>query len=471
MRGRAVVLPPPPETISPGTLRFVSADRPDVHAGQLVREGQTIFESRRDDRAGHVSPVAGRVTMVSPVEPSADKGDVGLHPARNGGYEITIEPSTPSVESVLRINPPRMRTLDQWLPVAKQFGLGTGRDGGVGLVAQLDEAQRRVPDAVVCVGADAFPPFPDRASLLASFGDDAALGTLILSEVAGAKQTILLAPEDSLVTRRLKPSCKNFGIRLLAPRDVYPLCDPTVLAWSLPVSPRRRRLERGANPASVGLVMIDPWTAIQIGRWFTLRKLDVVRPVFIARPGTSEPFSAVYAMHGQSLRSLPPVAQAAKDESLTIILDNPMTGRKIVIPAEKAGQSNATADTGTPTRDGARTSDAPAVSGDAARPPVLSIGGGLITIMAAAPPPEELPCISCGWCVQVCPTGLMPIDLVNLARRHPGDAHLADRLHWCIDCGLCSHVCPSAIPLAERLAASRSPVSVTSAPKEAVHAE
>ncbi|MEO0966154.1 MAG: 4Fe-4S dicluster domain-containing protein [Planctomycetota bacterium] len=59
--------------------------------------------------------------------------------------------------------------------------------------------------------------------------------------------------------------------------------------------------------------------------------------------------------------------------------------------------------------------------------------------------------MSCGWCMEVCPTRLWPIELLERSRSRPGDARVAEELSWCVSCGLCSHVCPSHIPLAQGL--------------------
>jgi len=60
---------------------------------------------------------------------------------------------------------------------------------------------------------------------------------------------------------------------------------------------------------------------------------------------------------------------------------------------------------------------------------------------------ERRPCISCGFCEDVCPVELMPHlvhkylhrDLIEEADRAGVDA--------CVSCGLCSYVCPSKIDL------------------------
>jgi len=59
----------------------------------------------------------------------------------------------------------------------------------------------------------------------------------------------------------------------------------------------------------------------------------------------------------------------------------------------------------------------------------------------------EKPCIRCAKCIQVCPVGLLPLDMVNLIRAEQLDAAVNIGLKDCISCGSCSYVCPSNIPL------------------------
>jgi electron transport complex protein RnfC len=70
------------------------------------------------------------------------------------------------------------------------------------------------------------------------------------------------------------------------------------------------------------------------------------------------------------------------------------------------------------------------------------------------------PCISCGWCADVCPTRLRPVHLMQLAQRSQNDQRLVEQINWCIDCGLCSHVCPVSLPLAQTLRAAAAGVPV-----------
>lgn len=81
-------------------------------------------------------------------------------------------------------------------------------------------------------------------------------------------------------------------------------------------------------------------------------------------------------------------------------------------------------------------------------------------VIAASPewfpdPPEELPCIRCGDCAEVCPAKLLPQQLYAFSRSQDSE-NLADQnLIDCIECGACSYVCPSNIPLVQYFRASK----------------
>ncbi len=59
---------------------------------------------------------------------------------------------------------------------------------------------------------------------------------------------------------------------------------------------------------------------------------------------------------------------------------------------------------------------------------------------------ERRACVSCAYCQNVCPVGLMPHLLHKHADKEIYNERLADyRVYDCIECGLCDYVCPSKI--------------------------
>lgn len=56
---------------------------------------------------------------------------------------------------------------------------------------------------------------------------------------------------------------------------------------------------------------------------------------------------------------------------------------------------------------------------------------------------EEINCIKCGRCADVCPVGLQPYELNALVITRDFDGFFENRGGMCVECGRCSYVCPS----------------------------
>ncbi len=65
---------------------------------------------------------------------------------------------------------------------------------------------------------------------------------------------------------------------------------------------------------------------------------------------------------------------------------------------------------------------------------------------------EERPCISCGYCEEVCPVKIIPHLLSKHVEREIIDEKLVNYgIYSCIECGLCNFVCPSKILLLQHI--------------------
>jgi electron transport complex protein RnfC len=62
---------------------------------------------------------------------------------------------------------------------------------------------------------------------------------------------------------------------------------------------------------------------------------------------------------------------------------------------------------------------------------------------------NEVECIRCGQCADVCPSQLLPQELQWSAKAKDHQQLMALNLFDCIDCGACAYVCPSQIPLVQ----------------------
>lgn len=62
---------------------------------------------------------------------------------------------------------------------------------------------------------------------------------------------------------------------------------------------------------------------------------------------------------------------------------------------------------------------------------------------------DEVECIRCGQCAEVCPSQLLPQELQWSAKAKDHQQLTQLNLFDCIDCGACAYVCPSHIPLVQ----------------------
>ncbi|MDL2223535.1 4Fe-4S dicluster domain-containing protein, partial [Bacteroidales bacterium OttesenSCG-928-M11] len=60
---------------------------------------------------------------------------------------------------------------------------------------------------------------------------------------------------------------------------------------------------------------------------------------------------------------------------------------------------------------------------------------------------ESEDCIRCSSCVQACPMGLIPIQLMTYSEYENWDKAEASYIYDCLECGCCTYVCPSHRPI------------------------
>jgi electron transport complex protein RnfC len=329
---------------------------------------------------------------------------------RCGGMEfrrgaVRTVPEPPRVGASVAGAAPDEADTEGWLRAFREDA-GWSQPGMTGLAEQVRGGLGRRPELLVLVGMDRYPPFAIRTAILRTWPREAVAGLELLRGLLGGPRAMIMTPRGVpgiSVVRRL---AKEHGIRRLGIEPVYPVADPTMVAWHAATA-GRRKLRPGRNPAEVGLVMVEPWVCVRIGRWLRHQALDSARPVWLAHHPDDCSGTIRWLTPGQIPQEL-----LARDQA--VVLGDPLSGRPF--DAERGLPAGVEA-------------------------LFLAPRGG------SASTPE--PCISCGWCAEVCPTHLRPIELV---RRIEAGRPAQASLDWCLDCGLCTRVCPSGIDLATPLA-------------------
>lgn len=80
--------------------------------------------------------------------------------------------------------------------------------------------------------------------------------------------------------------------------------------------------------------------------------------------------------------------------------------------------------------------------------PVVKGTSGILALTAEETNEQPSgPCIRCGACVNICPCGLVPVQMSAFIRKDNLEAAAKIGVMDCFSCGSCSYVCPSSIPL------------------------
>lgn len=373
---------------------------PAVAVGEHVLGGQQLARPATPDSVPVHAPTSGVISAFRPVWTAAD----GLLPG------AVLEPDG----------------RDRWPPCPPSWlddsFIGQLADGGVVCTQPRGPAHRVLQQAVavnvtdLIINAMETEPYlvADLRALVEQPGRlvDA---TCEIASAIGAHRVILALPyRHRRVTKRLEREVRGRFIEIAPLSNRFPQCNPIVLAKTL----LEREVPPGGTTLDVGTLVLplstvrSVATALFDGRPITRTVLTVAGDA-VDRPGAYEvaigtPLRRVAERAGLLTR----VAQA--------VWGGPLTG--IAINRDDAV---ATADT------------------------------TALLLFSSALVPNPLPCVHCGWCVEDCPVGLNPAELMQLEAEEACSAADLTLLNACVDCGLCSYVCPAQLPLAASIRRSR----------------
>ena len=84
--------------------------------------------------------------------------------------------------------------------------------------------------------------------------------------------------------------------------------------------------------------------------------------------------------------------------------------------------------------------------------PVLKQNNGLLLFSKqAAVLPEPSACIRCGRCIEACPMGLEPVEVVSAFNNKDFDTLKARCVDLCVACGSCTYACPAKRPVSQTM--------------------
>ncbi len=270
-------------------------------------------------------------------------------------------------------------------------------------------------DTILINGCECEPYLTTDHRIMIEQADDLVRGTQIIMRAMGAERAIIGTednkPDAARTLSRALPADGSISVKMV--RTKYPQGAEKMLAKALV----NREIPSGNYPSSVGMGVFNVATTSQIGALIPWRRGVIERVVTVTGAGIEKRGNFLVPI-GTPLRFILE-RLGYKGSAKYLIMGGPMMGDTVA------------------------SLDVPITKGC----------GGIVVFR-----PEdlqqrngegELPCISCGKCVDACPMHLNPCQLGKLARKgrylEMDEYHLFD----CFECGCCHYVCPSGIPLVQ----------------------
>ncbi len=399
---------PEPETVVIPLSQHAGAPAsPVVKAGDAVCVGQVIGESAGFISSPVHSSVSGTVIAV----------EERLHPTK-GGPVLSVVIRSDGRDTVHESVKPR-GSLDSLSPeeiidIVNQSGI-VGM-GGAGFPTYVKLKPGKPIDAVLLNGCECEPLLTADHRVLLEYADDVIYGLQAILKAVDAPKGIIVIEDnkpDAIELMEAK-TAELDNIEVVTARTKYPQGAEKMLIKRV----MGRQVPRGGLPADVGCVVSNISTvkaisdAIQTGMPLTERVVTVTGEK-IAKPGN------YIVKIGTSVKALIDYCGGVTDADVDIKMGGPMMGFDL------------------PDTD----------------VPIIKSSNGIICVDTDQT--QEVACIKCGRCVDVCPMELSPLYFQKYANEENWQGMLDLNVRDCIECRCCEFICSSKIPLVSKIKAGK----------------
>lgn len=292
--------------------------------------------------------------------------------------------------------------------------------GIVGLGGAIFPTAAKLPGGAITTlilnGVECEPTISCDVRLLRERAGEVLEGAERLRRAFGIEQVRLAIKADMIEAFDAIQQARNqTGFDRIAPVTVasrYPAGGERQLIQSL----TGREVPAASHPSDIGVLCLNVATVAAIQRAATRGEPLISRIVSVGGLGVREPCNLEVRL-GTPLRHLIDLCGGYTEPVDRLIIGGPMMGFSVA------------------------TDTVPITANVNA---LFVAGRGQLPARSAASP-----CIRCGACAEVCPSGLLPQELDWQCRQGNAPKLLTDGLLDCIECGCCDVVCPSHIPLVE----------------------
>lgn len=398
---------PQGEMVYPLSQHIGAPAVPCVAKGDRVLVGQRIAEAGGFVSANIHSSVSGTVKAVEPRMTVSGAKVNSIIVENDGQYEQA------------EFMPVADRTPEAVIAAVREAGIVGLGGAGFPTHVKLSPKEPDKIDTIIINGAECEPYITADYRCMMEIPEQVISGlNLILSLFPKAKGVIGIEDNKPDAIAKMCELCKSESrIEVAELKTKYPQGAERSLIYAI----TGRAINSGMLPADAGCIVDNVATAIAIHEAVTMGKPLYERVVTVTGDAVNAPGN-FKVKAGTNAAELVEAAGGFKTRPEKVISGGPMMGMALGtldVPCGKTFSS------------------------------LLCFTKDEVAVC------EPGNCIRCGRCVEVCPAGLMPTKLSEVADH--GDFALFDQLNGCecVECGCCSYVCPAKRRLTQSMKTGR----------------
>ena len=383
------------------------------HIGQVAKETVKIGDYvHRYEKIGEVSgkvssmvhsPVSGKVTEIIE-NPVANGKKVKTVVIKNDFKYKEIETEKRRIEEVGTFR------RDEILEIIKEAGIVGEGGAQFPTHVKYDIGYKKI-DTFIVNGAECEPYLTADYTIMSNYVQELLGGIKIAEMLLRPREVVIGIEEENIdIAEHIEVIIKQsrlFNVKI----QVLPTAYPQGSELQLIRSVTGKEIKKGEIPGNHGVIVSNVGTVKSMYDAFTEGKPLVERVVTVS--GEKVKTKGNYLLKvGTPLSHI--IEQLNPEDNAKIVFGGPMMGEEVT-------------ETSTP---------------------VVKGTSGILFLSKDIDSVKRENCISCGYCVDVCPMGLMPMKFAESYRKEQYEKLVTVyHLDNCIECGACEYVCPSRVPL------------------------
>ena len=410
------VLPLPQKVCIPIVQHLGAPSTLVVEKGATVKAGQLLAKADAFICANVHSSVSGKITKIDSVTDTSGYRKTSVFIDVEGDeWEESIDKSTTIIKEI---------KLSKEEIIAKIKDMGIVGLGGATFPThvKLMVPQGKKADVLIINGVECEPYLTSDHRVMLEKAEEMLIGVSILMKGLGVDKAMIgIENNKADAISHLQNLSGNFkGIEVHALKVKYPQGAEKQLIKAL----INREVPAGKLPIEVGCVVSNAGTAFAVYEAVQKNKPLFERVVTVTGKSVKKPSNFMVRL-GVAVNELIEKAGGLPEDTGKVISGGPMMGKAL------------------------NSLEVPVVKGTS---------GILIMTQKESKRVEIQNCIRCGKCITVCPMGLEPYLLAQVAENGNFETAENERVMDCIECGSCHYTCPSGRPLLDYLRVGKNKV-------------